>query len=235
MSQLENSSQGTSASGVPHLQKVAIAMAALGEAVAGEAMKFLSDHQIEVIAAALVDLADLSADTMDRVLAGFAPDVVVADRDTGWPRGVDFARDALPRAIGPRMTQEIMARVLPVDRAIYDDESVAPDEIWKAVQKCRPFICRIATQEHETPIAGHFREQEVPVGSHPPTRGGVAGVTLEQRAGPPYEAYQRPQCPHFDDGPLREARRGLCDNLVPEDPQSVLYCDYSSHWRSDDD
>ncbi|HIG19010.1 MAG TPA: hypothetical protein EYQ31_17845 [Candidatus Handelsmanbacteria bacterium] len=47
MTNEESASQFTGDGDIAPLQRVAIAVAVLGEVVAGDVMKFLSDHQIE--------------------------------------------------------------------------------------------------------------------------------------------------------------------------------------------
>jgi hypothetical protein len=118
-----------------------------------------------------------------------------------------------------------MSRILPVDRAIYTDESVRLDLIWEVVNRCRPFICSVATRGIKTATEGSFIEREVE----------VDGVALHQVAGPPYEAYQRPQCPHFKGEPLKKEGLGHCGNFVPRDGSSVLHCEYSKYSRSEEE
>jgi hypothetical protein len=84
------------------LRRVAIVMAVLGDAVSGEVMKFLADHQIESVLAALVDIENVSTSEVDRAVVQSAPEMEVLEWDKGRPLGgIEFATVAAERAIGP--------------------------------------------------------------------------------------------------------------------------------------
>ena len=97
---------GDSEPELPSTQKVAIVMVALGEGVSGEVMKHLSDYEIEEITQAIAGLKNTSIDVMDRILNEFEASLLAGE----WVSqgGVDFARQALERAVGPRKAQEIL-------------------------------------------------------------------------------------------------------------------------------
>jgi hypothetical protein len=197
------------------LQRVAIVLAVLGEVVSGDVMKFLDDHQVESVLAALVDIENVSASEVGRALAQSTPEMGVLEWDEGWPLGgSEFANVAGSRAIGPRATKEAMNRILPVDRAVYTDERVRLDCIWEVVKRCRPFVCSVATRGIRTAIEGSFLEREVE----------VAGVTLRQ-SGPPYESYQQPLCPHFNGEPLNEEGLGHCGKQMAPDSTPMARID----------
>ncbi|MDP7491159.1 MAG: hypothetical protein QGG10_11690, partial [Arenicellales bacterium] len=81
----------------------------LGEEVSGEVMKHLSDYEIEEITQAIASLKNISTDLIDRVLDEFEQHLMAGE----WiaQGGMDFARSALERAVGPRRAQEILERV----------------------------------------------------------------------------------------------------------------------------
>ena len=91
------------------LHKVAILMVALGQDASGQVMKFLSDYEIEEITQAIAALKNVSAQVMDRVLEDFEQHLMAGE----WisQGGLDFAREVLERAVGPRKAQEILERV----------------------------------------------------------------------------------------------------------------------------
>lgn len=126
---------------IPLTQKVAIAMVALGEEVSGEVMKHLSDVEMEEITQAIAALKNISSDVTDRVLEEFEQHLLAGEWvSTG---GVDFARAALERAVGPRKAQEILERVTSrVSSGFYMLKNVAPDQI-------APFI----SHEHPQTVA----------------------------------------------------------------------------------
>ena len=94
---------------LPIKQKVAIVMVALGEEASGEVMKHLSDFEIEEITQAIASLKNVGIDVMDRILEEFETHLMAGE----WigQGGLDFARQALERAVGPRKAQEILDRI----------------------------------------------------------------------------------------------------------------------------
>ena len=126
---------------IPVLQKVGIVMVALGEEVSGEVMKHLSDYEIEEITQAIASLKNISTELIDQVLDEFEQHLVAGE----WiaQGGMDFARAALERAVGPRRAQEILERVgSKVSSGFYILKNVASDQI-------APFI----SNEHPQTIA----------------------------------------------------------------------------------
>ena len=94
---------------LPVMQKVAILFVALGQETCGEVMKFLSDFEIEEITQAVANLKAVSVEMQDKVLEEFEQHLLAGE----WVSqgGMDFARGALERAVGPRKAQEILDRV----------------------------------------------------------------------------------------------------------------------------
>ena len=126
---------------LPLQQKVAIVMVALGEEASGEVMKHLSDYEIEEITQAIAGLKNISVEVMDRILEEFEQLLVAGE----WisQGGVDFARQALERAVGPRKAQEILDRISSqISSGFYMLRNVPPDQI-------APFI----SHEHPQSIA----------------------------------------------------------------------------------
>ncbi len=137
----DNAHEDEEANEIPLQQKVAIVMVALGEEVSGEVLKHLHDYEIEEITQAIAGLKSISVELMDRVLEEFEQHLLAGE----WVSqgGVDFARSALERAVGPRRAQEILERVTTkVSSGFYMLKNVAPDQI-------APFI----SHEHPQTIA----------------------------------------------------------------------------------
>ena len=90
-------------------EKAAILMVALGEDAAGDVMKYLADFEIEDLTHIITELKSLPNDVQDRVLEEFEQHLLAGE----WVNqgGVDFARTALERAVGPRRAQEILSKV----------------------------------------------------------------------------------------------------------------------------
>ncbi|MBT4099780.1 MAG: flagellar motor switch protein FliG [Gemmatimonadetes bacterium] len=123
------------------MERLAVLFVALGQEIAGETMKFLSDHEIEEITQAVANLNTVSVEVQDKVLLEFEEHMLAGE----WVAqgGLDFARGALERAVGPRRAQEILDRVTStVSSGFYMLKNVAPEQV-------APFI----SHEHPQTIA----------------------------------------------------------------------------------
>jgi flagellar motor switch protein FliG len=119
------------------MQKVAILMVALGEDASGEVMKHLSDFEIEEITQAIAALKTVPTDLMNTVLEDFEQHLMAGEWVSSG--GVDFARSALERALGPRKAQEILDRVsTKVTSGFYILKNVAPDQIAPFISNEHP-------------------------------------------------------------------------------------------------
>ena len=139
--QADAGAEGEEEPGIPTMQKVAILFVALGQETCGEVMKFLSDHEIEEITQAVANLKTVSVEMQDEILEEFEQHLLAGE----WVSqgGMDFARGALERAVGPRRAQEILERVSStVSSGFYLLKNVAPEQV-------APFI----SQEHPQTIA----------------------------------------------------------------------------------
>ena len=137
---------------LPIRQKVGIVMVALGEEVSGEVMKHLSDFEIEEITGAA--LKNIGTEVIDRVLEEFEQHLMAGE----WiaQGGIDFARAALERAVGPRRAQEIMERVgSKVSSGFYILKNVAADQIAPFISNEHPqTISLILSQLDSAQAAG---------------------------------------------------------------------------------
>ena len=141
MTEIESNNEDEGEEGLSLVQRVAIVMLALGEETSGEVMKYLTDREVEEITEALATLKNVSADVMDKVLEEFEAGLMAGN----WVSqgGVDFARQALERAVGPRKAQEILDRISStVTSGFYILRNVPADQI-------APFI----SHEHPQSIA----------------------------------------------------------------------------------
>ena len=126
---------------LPAMHKVAILFVALGQETAGEVMKFLSDYEIEEITQNVASLKGVKSEVMDKVLDEFEQHLLAG----AWVSqgGMDFARGALERAVGPRKAQEILDRVAStVTSGFYMLKNVSAEQI-------APFI----SHEHPQTVA----------------------------------------------------------------------------------
>ena len=122
-------------------EKAAILMVALGEESAGEVMKYLADFEIEELTQIITELKSLPVQIQDRVLEEFEQHLLAGEYISQG--GVEFARAALERAVGPRKAQEILDRVVSnAASGFYILRNVPPEQI-------APFI----SNEHPQTIA----------------------------------------------------------------------------------
>ena len=123
------------------LDKAAIRLVAMGEEAAAEVMKFLNDGEIETITPAVAALENVTAEVQGGELEALKQELIAGERESRG--GMDFARGALERAVGPRKAQEILDRVgrttTPGFQAL---KNAAPDQV-------APFI----SHEHPQTIA----------------------------------------------------------------------------------
>ncbi len=141
MAEQDNADGDDGEEGLPTMQKVAILFVSLGQESAGEMMKFLNDYEIEEVTQAVANLKSISVELQDKVLEEFEQHLMAGE----WVSqgGMDFARGALERAVGPRKAQEILDRVQStVSSGFYMLKNVAPEQV-------APFI----SHEHPQTIA----------------------------------------------------------------------------------
>ena len=113
---------------IPTMQRVAILFVAIGQETSGEVMKFLTDYEIEEITQAVAALKNVTVEMQDKVMEEFEQHLLAGE----WVSqgGMDFARGALERAVGPRKAQEILDRVSStVSSGFYMLKNVAPEQV----------------------------------------------------------------------------------------------------------
>ena len=139
---------------LPIVVKVAILFVALGQEAAGEVLKYLSDYEVEEITQAIANLKNVSVAQQDKVLEEFEQHMLAG----AWVSqgGMDFARQALERAVGPRRAQEILDRVMhTVSSGFFMLKNVAPDQIAPFISQEHPqTIALILSQLESTQAAG---------------------------------------------------------------------------------
>ena len=143
---------------IPTQQKVAIVMVALGEDVAGEVMKHLSEFEIEEITQGIASLKNISSTIIDGVMGEFEKLLLAGE----WiaQGGMDFARAALERAVGPRRAQEILDRVgSKVSSGFYILRNVSPDQIAPFISHEHPQTVALILSQLESPQAAGILAQ----------------------------------------------------------------------------
>ncbi len=135
-------------------QKVAILMIALGQDTTAEILKYLNDYEIEDIAQAIAELKTVTTEQEDQVLEEFEQ-LLMAGKYISMG-GIDFARGALEKALGPRRAQQMLDRVTATTTGgFYLLRNIAPNQIAPFISKEHPqTIALILTQLDPTQAAG---------------------------------------------------------------------------------
>ncbi len=90
-------------------QRVAILMIALGQEAAAQILKYLNDYEIEEITQSIAELKTVTTEQEDEVLQEFEQLLMAGNYTVRG--GIEFARGALEKAIGPRRTQSVLDRI----------------------------------------------------------------------------------------------------------------------------
>jgi flagellar motor switch protein FliG len=139
---------------MPARQKVAVLMIALGQETTAEVMKYLSDMEVEQIAQSISELDIVTTEQEDTVLEEFEQ-LLLAGKYVSQG-GIDFARGALEKALGPRKAQEVLDRVTSTTSSgFYMLRNVDPNQIVPFISKEHPqTIALILSQLDPTQSAG---------------------------------------------------------------------------------
>ena len=134
--------------------KVAILMISLGQETTAEVMKYLSDMEIEHIAQSIAELEVVTTEQEDEVLEEFEQMLIAGQYVSSG--GLDFARGALEKAMGPRKAQELLNRVTSTTASgFYMLRNVDPNQIIPFIAKEHPqTIALILSQLEAAQAAG---------------------------------------------------------------------------------
>jgi len=134
--------------------RVAILMIALGQETTAEVMKYMNDYEIEEIAQSISELEVVTTEQEDQVLEEFEQ-LLLAGKYVSQG-GMDFARGALERAIGPRRAGELLDRVNSTTTSgFYMLKNVDPNQIIPFIRKEHPqTIALILSQLDSSQAAG---------------------------------------------------------------------------------
>ena len=139
---------------VPASQKVAILMIALGQETTAEVMKYMTEYEVEEIAQAITELDVVTTEQEDEVLEQFEQ-LLIAGKYVSQG-GLDFARGALEKALGPRKAQGLLDRVTSTTSSgFYMLRNVDPNQIIPFISKEHPqTIALILSQLESMQAAG---------------------------------------------------------------------------------
>ena len=112
-------------------------MIALGQETTAEVMKYMSDFEIEQIAQSISELEVVTTEQEDEVLGEFEQMLFAGQYISQG--GIDFARGALEKAVGPRKAQSLLDRVNSTTASgFYRLRNVDPAQIIPFVRKEHP-------------------------------------------------------------------------------------------------
>ena len=118
-------------------KKVAILMISLGQETTAEVMKYLSDMEIEGIAQNIAELDVVTTEQEDVVLEEFEQMLIAGQYVSQG--GLDFARGALEKAMGPRKAAELLNRVTSTTSSgFYMLRNVDPNQLIPYIAKEHP-------------------------------------------------------------------------------------------------
>ncbi len=139
---------------IPAGRKVAILMIALGQETTAEVMKYLVDAEVETIAQSIAELDVVTTEQEDEVLEEFEQ-LLLAGKYVSQG-GMDFARGALEKALGPRKAQSMLDRVSSTTSSgFYMLKNVDPNQIIPFISKEHPqTISLILSQLDSAQAAG---------------------------------------------------------------------------------
>jgi len=118
-------------------KKAAILMLALGEDAAADIMKNLSESEVQDLAQTLAELGTVTSEQEDEVLVEF--EQLLSAGEFVSEGGLDFARGALEKALGPKGAQSILDRVsTKTSSGFYLLRNVDPKQMGPYVAKEHP-------------------------------------------------------------------------------------------------
>jgi flagellar motor switch protein FliG len=130
-------------------QKVAILMIALGQEATAEVMKYLNDLEIEQIAESIAALDVVTTEQVDDVLEEFEQ-LLIAGKYVSQG-GMDFARGALEKALGPRKAQGLLDRVTSTTTSgFFMLRNIDPNQIIPFLAKEHPQTIAIILSQLES-------------------------------------------------------------------------------------
>ena len=123
------------------MRKAGTVVLALGQEVAAEMLKHLTDYELEQVTQTVAALKGVPAEVLEAALGEFRQHLQAGEWATSG--GIDYARGTLERVVGPRKAKEILDRVTrSVSSGFYMLKNVAPEQV-------APFI----SHEHPQTIA----------------------------------------------------------------------------------
>lgn len=169
----------------PGRGKAAIVMVALGTKASSEIFKNLDEREVEMLTTEIARLDNISADVREAVLEEFHT-LAMAHQFVSQG-GVDYAREILEKAVGPRKAKEILEKVQQSIRTTGFNllENVDPKQLVNFIQKEHPQTIALLLAHMEpvnaAPIISALpQELQVDVATRIATMESISPDTLDQ-------------------------------------------------------
>ncbi len=170
---------------IPGPRKAAIVMVALGTEASSQIFKNLEEHEVEQLSTEIARLENVSAEIRESVLEEFH-NLALAHQYISQG-GLEFAREILEQALGPRKAREILEKVQQTIRTTGFNllENVDPKQIVNFIQKEHPQTIALLLAHMEpknaAPIVSALpQELQVDVATRIATMESISPETLEQ-------------------------------------------------------
>jgi flagellar motor switch protein FliG len=170
---------------VPGPKKAAIVMVALGTAASSEIFKNLAEQDVEMLTTEIARLDNISHEIREAVLEEFH-NLALAQQFISQG-GIDYAREILEKALGPRKAKEILDKVQQSIRTTGFNllENVDPKQLVNFIQKEHPQTIALLLAHMEpgnaAPIISALpQELQVDVATRIATMESISPDTLDQ-------------------------------------------------------
>ena len=170
---------------IPGPKKAAIVMVALGTKASSEIFKNLDEHEVEQLTTEIARLDNISAEMREAILEEFHT-LAMAHQFISQG-GVEYAREILEKAVGPRKAKEILEKVQQSIRTTGFNllENVDPKQLVNFIQKEHPQTIALLLAHMEpnnaAPIISALpQELQVDVATRIATMESISPDTLDQ-------------------------------------------------------
>ena len=171
--------------GITGPKKAAIVMVALGTKASSEIFKNLDEHEVEMLTTEIARLDNISADMREAVLEEFH-NLAMAHQFISQG-GVEYAREILEKAMGPRKAKEILEKIQQSIRTTGFNllENVDPKQLVNFIQKEHPqtialLMAHMEPQNAAPIISALPQELQVDVATRIATMESISPETLNQ-------------------------------------------------------
>ena len=166
-------------------RKAAIVMVALGSEASSKILKNLEEHDIEKLSTEIAKLDNVSPQIRQAVLEEFH-NLAIAQQYISQG-GIDYAREILESALGPRKAKEILEKVQQTIRTTGFNllEDVDPKQLVNFIQKEHPQTIALLLAHMEPKNAGEIvsalpQELQIDVATRIATMESISPDTLDQ-------------------------------------------------------